>query len=196
MNPITANYQKCLFLYIGQDGNLWAQSADGALQYQIATGGSGPAPPAGVPEAPATGGPYERQDSAWVDAAVHKSGDTMSGQLIINGAEGLSTNGNVRLTGRGNVLQVDTAISFVSVQTDGSIGWSLGWAGLPNVSLRPDTTTGDLMLSVGDNMGLSIFDQGGNKTALRINANGDLIATALIGANAGKSVNLTAGKWA
>jgi len=129
--------------------------------------------------------------------AVQKTGDTMTGQLVINAAEGLSTTGNVRLTGRGNILQFDSNISFIQLNSaDGSISWQLSWNGMGIPKILGDSATGDLRLQSGTaNHGIQITDATVN-IALRVTAGGDLVATEISGPNAGKSVNLTSGKWA
>jgi len=121
----------------------------------------------------------------------------MTGQLVINAAEGLSTTGNVRLTGRGNILQFDSNISFIQLNSaDGSISWQLSWNGMGIPKILGDSATGDLRLQSGTaNHGIQITDATVN-IALRVTAGGDLVATEISGPNAGKSVNLTSGKWA
>jgi len=167
------------------------------LQAQLTNIGASGTGGGGIAEAPTDGGVYERQNSAWVDTAVHKSGDTMTGQLVINAAEGLSTTGNVRLTGRGNILQFDSNISFIQLNSaDGSISWQLSWNGMGIPKILGDSATGDLRLQSGTaNHGIQITDATVN-IALRVTAGGDLVATEISGPNAGKSVNLTSGKWA
>jgi hypothetical protein len=81
----------------------------------------------GIADAPTDGGVYERKSGAWGDLSVHKSGDTMTGALIVPSIQISTVNGVVTLT---------------------------------------------------------------------LNASAELVVTANSGPNTGKSVNLTATKWA
>lgn len=175
---------------------------------------------AGVPEAPLLGGPYLRQNAAWVvDPVVEAPTDGQS--YVRNHAAWLALTGYVTEApgdggtyGRKNGAWVATIPDApVSASTYGRYqnAWvailgadapansttygrnNNAWTGVVNKA--GDTMTGTLVLSSGANLQLS------NGTViiggLTLNtASGELLVTAQSGPNAGKSVNLTAGKWA
>jgi hypothetical protein len=91
--------------------------------------------------------------------------------------------------------------SRLSIVTDGG-AYSIQWvsSGGPGVSLTIDTATGSLVVSsstVGNGI---LLENGADGSQSRLHldpgGSGDLIVTGVAGANAGKSVNLTFGKWA
>jgi hypothetical protein len=144
-------------------------SLNAKLTDLMTSAGPGPSPGGGVPEAPTDGQLYGRENSAWAVVPPIASGPFIAkaGQTIID---------------RANIPVISSS--------DGSrtIGLDCNAVSIQNV-----------------NVGLTIIEPAQitlENLALAFNqihidsTTGDLIVTQTVGPNAGKSVNLTAGKWA
>ena len=137
----------------------------------------------GIGEAPTDGQAYGRDNAAWVPV-VNKAGDTMSGSLTIVDP---NTSGSIVLkvsdTQYHGYSQLDSLGRLMMSYAGGTATWvAADGAGNVNIS----NGNGGIVLGLGQL----------NTVILKLNASGDLVATATAGANNGKSVNLTAGKWA
>ena len=170
--------------------------------------------------------------------AVQKTGDTMTGQLVIKGdqfdqnmgaavpalllentaggdgvgmvigAFGDSVNfvkangaqAYLRM-GAGTYIQLSSSTDgYLQINTNnpgGNIHFATGGG---SYSLSIDPATEDLVIQTANSgQGIQFQNQGSNTTTrfhLSADGAGDLIASCTVGTNAGKSVNLTSGKWA
>jgi hypothetical protein len=158
---------------------------------------------AGVGEAPANGQTYGRQDNGWTQIPQIP---TAAGVVIttIQPASAFE-NAPVPITVNG------TGFTPASV---------INWGGFPLATTFVDNTTLEATLNLGPgssgiytvvvtdgdalsnsvaftvNPAASTLIASGASCTLNINSDGDLIITQTAGPNAGKSVNLTYGKWA
>lgn len=187
ISPIPRAVSGALQLYLAQDGNLYAVNTSDGRAYSI--GGGGAAAPAGVPEAPTDSQLYGRENTAWQvvppapPPGVAKTGDTMTGTLNISDPGGAgnailnvndgTNNRNIRIFASG-IIYINAGGSQTVLGSDGSANLFIG-------------SGGGLVLSQGYPAGAKITAD---------TTTGDIIVRAVNGPNAGKSVNLTSGKWA
>ena len=180
-----------LEFYIDDAGNLCALEV-GSRQTFVT--GSLQAP---VGEAPTDGNTYARQDAGWVASIPAQ-------QLIVTGLQ----------PGNGT----ESATVPLDVQGTGFTATSvINWAGYPLATTFVSATELQAQLNLGPgsagNYTIVVTDgaQQSNSVAfvvnpaatvfasanvsLTVNADGDLVFTQAVGPNAGKSVNLTYGKW-
>ena len=228
--------QSCLnrLLHSGDFNEPLAQYLAEILQHF----GAGPPAPTGVPEAPTDSQLYGRENAGWQvvptggtdPAAVRKTGDTMTGQLVVKGdqfdgdppAQGaflitnaagtdkagiaigkwgsltiVGTNPGLNLVNAGIQLY-DGAGNRLALNADPFCVTFAGGSGKTNITLSNSRNWVSL-INNGPDIGIA-FDltgPGGPLTVLKMDSTtGDIIATSTAGPNAGKSVNLTAGKWA
>ena len=152
----------------------------------------------GIPEAPTDGQLYERQGStaSWVAAPpvnnasfVQKAGDTMTGTLIIGNNSELQL---VRVAGAEVHIKPnssDYGIQITDTETPSfPVSIKQGYIIVADLSGASGEYHCDHLLWTQPNVAI---------VTLKLDpATSDLIATASYGPNAGKKVNLTAGKWA
>jgi hypothetical protein len=183
-----------LFVYLGNDGNIWAVNSADGRGYCIGVANSEP----GVQDAPADGATYVRQDQGWAPVQVPAQ------QLVITNIQPTSA--------------VEASTVTLTVNGSGFTPTSvINWAGYPISTTYVDaqTLTGQFNLGPGSagiyTVVVTDQNQQSNSVAftvnpagkvfsnafcqLTINSDGDLILTQSQGPNAGKSVNLTYGKW-
>ena len=189
MNYLTVWQKQGVVMVVGNDGyshdgveNAWELTAYGYMYGQQLGVYPVPEPPppgaGGLPEAPQDGAQYGRQSASWTpiaapstDDLVKKSGDTMTGTLVAAGNPG------VTVSSGGAELSFSSFDRYLYV---GGNCYGIRLQGMPGAPKELVFT----------DQGTAVY------TKLSINSSGDLIATAWIGPNAGKTVNLTAGKWA
>lgn len=181
-----------LELYLGEDNQIWALDKALGVGYRMPPSDQRnqhpPAPPsdsgAGIAEAPTDGKLYGRESAAWAvvppapPPGLPLTGGTLTGSVMVDAS---TADNDFAVTGSPN--------GQISVH-----GWYIRFTGPYSFSLSVDNTNGNL--AVGFN-GITIGLGGAVTTGLSMDqTTGDIIAKAIAGPNAGKSVNLTAGKWA
>lgn len=129
--------------------------------------------------------------------AVQKTGDTMTGTLEIADP---TPNGGLKIDWTGGANQkllINDAPNgrYVSIDCHLIAIRENGTALLGTGNWGPGGSSGMITLSVGCGIDLGLGQA--NEATLAIDVStGDILITAKAGPNAGKSVNLTAGKWA
>jgi IPT/TIG domain len=189
-----------LIVYLADDHSIWAvNAADGSgYQIQVPVG----TPTSGVAEAPADGGTYGRQDNQWTQIP-----QIPTAQLVITTIQPASA--------------LESTSVLITVNGTGFTPTSIvSWGGFPLVTTFIDNKTLQATINLGpgssgiytvvvtdgnalsNSVAFTVTPAAGTFTTadasctLKINEYGDLIATQTQGPNAGKSVNLTYGKWA
>jgi hypothetical protein len=152
-----------------------------------------------VTEAPEDGGTYGRHNGAWVDVlgdapvdantygrygsawvgVVNKNGDSMSGALKITTANPQLVLGDGVRT---NALELDPGGDGIMIQN----------IGILIQSSQALTIASGAIISL---LGTIQLSGSGTLSTLGLDGNGDLHMVQTTGPNAGKSVNLTYGKW-
>jgi IPT/TIG domain len=205
--PLPPSVSGPLLIYQTQDGSIWAANPASGFGLQIAPPeGSISAPPptagggGGVPEAPVDGQQYARQSEGW-SVVSHPLGPLHIDQIQPPNAVESSTV-NIQVSGAG-----------FSPQSQ------ITWGGYPLTTTFVDAGNLTASVTLGPGSGgvyaVIVTDPIGNSNSvafqvlaavrvfstqnavdnLAIDANGDLIITQQTGPNAGKTVNLTYGKW-
>jgi hypothetical protein len=190
----SASISHPLFVYLANDGNIWAVNPSDGRGYCLAVANNQP----GVDDAPADGNTYVRQDTEWTPVSIPAQ------QLVITGIQPASAT-------ESTTTELDVLGSGFSANS------VINWGGYPLPTVFVDSTKLQAQLTLGPgsagtytvvatdgnaqsnsvafviNPAATIFASGSD--SLTINADGDLIFTQTQGPNAGKSVNLTYGKW-
>lgn len=201
--PVTAlpppSISHPLVVYLGNDGCIWAVNAADGRGYEIIE--CDPEPSAGgVSEAPADGQTYARQDTEWTLIQVPAAGVVITTIQPVNAFEGSSVTITVNGTGFTPTSVVNwagypLATTFIDKTTlEATLTLGPGSSGIYTVVVTDGSELSNSVAFTVDPAAVS-FAAAGASCTLDINADGDLIITQTQGPNAGKSVNLTYGKW-
>lgn len=184
--------------------------------------GTGTTGGGGIPEAPTDGQPYARQSQGWVvgvqnpsaaqvvvkgDQFTQDTNPTPTPAFMMENAAGGAGIGIAVGSYGDSITFVKANGSQANIRSQGTI---IMGAGSPNVQIMPGgvyptsasgaqhasiTAQDDGSLQFTSNGGIELNDNT-RLGSIHWNTSGDLIITQITGPNAGKSVNLTSGKWA
>src|SRR4029077_1148641 len=118
--PVTGQLQ----VYLAHDGNVWSVNPADGRAYQVGTGTNPVAPPVGgVPDAPADGGTYGRQDNQWTPIPP-----VPTAQLVITTIQPVKAleNSSVTITVKGTGFTPNSEVN---------------WGGYPLTTTFIDNTT-------------------------------------------------------